>query len=174
MIGIDTNLLVRFITRDDARQTELVLELFEQHKGKSKSIYINVITLCELVWVLNRGYHYSKSQIIAALDLLFLVDEFKLEHPKSVQEAFVLYKTGKADFSDYVSFCINKNCGCFVTYSFDKKVVDESLFALCDPSKTHEQTLEFLEQQEDLYLSKIADSLDRDNEKTYSHSEAWK
>lgn len=49
-----------------------------------------------------------------------------------------------------------------------------SLFALCDPSKTHEQTLEFLEQQEDLYLSKTADAIDIDNEKTYSHSEVWK
>lgn len=141
MIGVDTNLLVRFITRDDAIQTELVLDLFDQHKGRSKSIYINVITLCELVWVLDRGYHYLKSQIIAALDLLLLVDEFKIENPVVVQEALVLYTTGKADFSDYVSFCINKNCGCLVTYSFDKKAIDESVFVLCDPSKTHEQTL---------------------------------
>jgi predicted nucleic-acid-binding protein len=136
MIGIDTNILVRFITRDDAIQTAFVLGLFEKHKGKSKSIYINVIALCELVWVLNCGYHYPKSQIIAALDLLFLVDEFKLENPASVQEAFVLYKTGMADFSDYVLFCINKNQGCSVTYSFDKKAVNESIFESCDTAST--------------------------------------
>jgi predicted nucleic-acid-binding protein len=128
MIGVDTNILVRFITRDDAEQTACVLSLFEQHKGASQSIYINAITLCELVWVLNRGHHYAKSQIISALDLLFLIDEFKLEHSVSVQEAFVLYKTGIADFSDYILFCINKNHGCAVTYSFDKKAVNESLF----------------------------------------------
>lgn len=131
MIGVDTNILVRFITRDDAVQTGLVLELFKQYKGKSKSIYINVITLCELVWVLGSGYRYSKSQIVEALDILFLIDEFKLENHTSIHQAFLLYKTGKADFSDYASFYINKNFGCHVTYSFDKQPISESVFELC-------------------------------------------
>lgn len=131
MIGVDTNILVRFITKDDASQTNLVFKLFEQQKGKSKSIYINTITLCELIWVLDSGYDYAKNQIVSALELLFLADEFKLQHYTSIEEALFLYKTGKADFSDYVSFCINKNSGCLRTYSFDKQPVNESIFQTC-------------------------------------------
>lgn len=67
MIGVDTNILVRFITKDDASQTSLVFKLFEQQKGKAKSIYVNVITLCELIWVLDSGYDYAKNQIVSAL-----------------------------------------------------------------------------------------------------------
>ena len=60
-----------------------------------------------------------------------MVGEFNFEHSESIQEALLLYKTGKADFSDYVSYSINRDSGCLTTYSFDQKGIEESIFELC-------------------------------------------
>ena len=67
MIGIDTNILVRHLTQDDTEQANLVSLLLESYEGQKQSIYINKIVLCELIWVLERGYKYTKSQITLAI-----------------------------------------------------------------------------------------------------------
>ena len=59
MIGIDTNILVRFLTKDDTEQSLAVAKLFKQHNNNESSIFINDIVLSEVVWVLEKGYKYS-------------------------------------------------------------------------------------------------------------------
>ena len=55
MIGIDTNILVRYLTQDDLTQAKIVEELFDLHATCPNSIFINNIVICELIWVLDRG-----------------------------------------------------------------------------------------------------------------------
>lgn len=59
MIAIDTNILVRYITQDDIEQAKTAESLLEQYNDKPQSIFINNIIICELVWVLERGYKYT-------------------------------------------------------------------------------------------------------------------
>ena len=60
MIGIDTNILVRYLTKDDIEQAITASNLLEQYSGDESSVYINNIVLCEVIWVLESGYKYPK------------------------------------------------------------------------------------------------------------------
>ena len=80
MIAVDTNILVRYITNDDKEQALLATTLLDSYIGKEKSIFINNIVLCELVWVLVRGYKYQKEDIIKTLKLLLSSIEFEFEN----------------------------------------------------------------------------------------------
>lgn len=71
MIAIDTNILVRYITQDDELQSKSAEKLLAEYDGKTQSIFINNIVLCELFWVLDRGYKYSKDQMIATIRIIF-------------------------------------------------------------------------------------------------------
>ena len=64
MIAIDTNILVRYITQDDEIQSKAAEDLLSGYNEKPQSIFINNIVLCELIWVLERGYKYSKGVLL--------------------------------------------------------------------------------------------------------------
>ena len=63
MIAVDTNVLIRYITSEDKEQSIIATKLLDSYIGKEKAIFINNIVLCELVWVLVKGYKYQKEQI---------------------------------------------------------------------------------------------------------------
>lgn len=95
MIGLDTNVLIRYITADDAEQFKRAEQLIEQQSTK---FYINHIVLCELVWVLNRAYHYDKMTIIWVLEKILNTEQWVTEEQQIVQQAIDTFKTSKADF----------------------------------------------------------------------------
>ena len=128
MIGVDTNVLVLFITKDDQAQSARVFQFLKRYHEKPRSIFINDLVLCELLWVLISGYHYKKSELLTVLNLLLSAPEFCFDSKKILIEAFELYKNGLADFSDYVIFTKNKQAGCENTYSFDLKPIKEGVF----------------------------------------------
>lgn len=64
MIGIDTNILVRYVTGDEEVQSKKADDFLKQYIGQSASIFINNIVICELIWVLEKGYRYRKNQIV--------------------------------------------------------------------------------------------------------------
>lgn len=70
MIAVDTNVLIRYITSEDEEQSIIATKLLDSYIGKEKAIFINNIVLCELVWVLVKGYKYQKEQIIKTLKLI--------------------------------------------------------------------------------------------------------
>ena len=100
MIAVDTNVLVRYITNDDKEQALLATTLLDSYIGKEKSIFINNIVLCELVWVLVRGYKYQKEDIIKTLKLLLSSIEFEFENHELAFLAVIEYEKAEADFSD--------------------------------------------------------------------------
>ena len=120
MIGIDTNILVRYLTQDDEQQANIVNEIFAQHTGIKNAFFINNIVLCELVWVLSRGYKYAKEQIINVLESLLSSDEFAFENKKYLSQALYEYQTHNADFADTLISIINMTKHCTHTISFDE------------------------------------------------------
>lgn len=130
MIAVDTNILVRYITNDNQEQAILATELLEKYTGKEKSIFINNIVLCELVWVLDRGYKYKKTEIVKTLKLLLSSIEFEFENHELSFLAVFKYETSEADFSDILIGIINSNLGCHTTYSFDQKACKTKDFEL--------------------------------------------
>ncbi|MCZ6674614.1 MAG: type II toxin-antitoxin system VapC family toxin [Verrucomicrobia bacterium] len=130
MTGLDTNILVRYFTRDDPKQWKLVNTFLESNCDSKNSGWISSIVLCEVVWVLSTGYEYSKSQIITLLNQLLLTAELRMEAHDTVRQVIKDYETGNADFSDYLIGRLNQKTGCETTITFDKKVAAHLSFTL--------------------------------------------
>lgn len=127
MLGIDTNILVRYLTQDDKKQAEVVTNFFSKQHNDS-SIFINCIVLCELVWVLESAYNYSKDLIAKVLDKILQTKQFKIDNSAAAQRALHAYKKYGADFADHLIAEINYTHGCNDTVSFDKKGVKNCTF----------------------------------------------
>lgn len=129
LLGIDTNILVRYLTKDDAEQALAASNLLEQYSGDESSIYINDIVLCEVIWVLESGYKYPKQQIIHTIKLILQTPEFAFDqHALIVKVLYKYEQFNGADFSDILISFINKNNDCSTTYSFDKKAIKHNYF----------------------------------------------
>lgn len=122
MIGLDTNVLVRYLTQDDPEQAEQASRLIEGRCTSATPGRITQIVLCELVWVLQRAYGYSKTQIIEVLDQMLVTAELRIEHEPLARQALDAYRSGPADFSDYLIALNNQSAGCEATYSFDARL----------------------------------------------------
>ena len=130
MIGLDTNVLVRYVTRDDERQWKRVDAYLEKHCSSKSPGWISCIVLCEFVWVLSRGYEYAKSDVSKLLEQLSHTIELRLESHDCVRGAIEDYKVGKADFSDYLIGRLNKERGCDTTVTLDRKASSHARFTL--------------------------------------------
>lgn len=122
MIGLDTNVLVRYLTQNDADQAELANRLIETKCSKETPGFISLIVLCEPTWVLRGAYGYKKSLVVDVLEHILITGEFEVENANIAHCALTAYKRGKADFADYVIACTNSSAGCEATYSFDRKL----------------------------------------------------
>ena len=119
MIGIDTNVLVRYVVQDDARQAALANQFIETTLSDDEPGWIASIVLCEFVWVLEAAYGYTRNAIVATLQRLFEVDRFRVEAPALAWRALDDYRGG-VDFSDALIALANEQEGCGYTATFDR------------------------------------------------------
>ncbi len=119
MIGLDTNVVVRYLTRDDEAQWQKAVEVIDQ----SESCFIGNVVLCEIVWVLRgKPYQYPKPEIIQTLELMLQSPKFEFENRSIIYQAIALSKKRKADFADYLIGSVNHHHGCIHTVTFDRKL----------------------------------------------------
>jgi predicted nucleic-acid-binding protein len=130
MIGIDTNILVRYLTEDDIDQADLANKLISRYVNCERSIFINNIVICELIWVLERGYKYRKEQIVALIKEILSTIEFNFENHEILWLTLKVYEKSSADFSDISIGKTNAYLGCHTTYSFDSKAYSLEEFNL--------------------------------------------
>jgi predicted nucleic-acid-binding protein len=131
VIGVDTNVLVRYITQDDPKQSEAATRILEACSSESPG-FINHIVLCELTWVLRRCYQTSRQDIARILDQILKTGQFKIQDPQAVWQALRSFQAGKADFADYLVGSINRNAGCEHTVTFDQEAGLSENFMLLD------------------------------------------
>ncbi len=132
MIGLDTNILLRYIIQDDPRQASRATRLIENRCDKQSRGYITLIVLSELVWVLRSAYGYSKPQIVAVLDQILITAEFEIENEELAWKALQAWRSGPADYADYLLVLANQAAGCERTYSFDSKLARHPAVSLPD------------------------------------------
>ena len=130
MIGLDTNIFIRYIVQDDIEQAQLATDLIEKQCSRENPALINEIILCEIVWVLKRAYRYDKDVILKIIKQLLSSDEIYISSHREAWAAFQDYEKGPADFSDYFIARINQKSGCPYTFSFDKKACQSENFKL--------------------------------------------
>ena len=120
MIGLDTNLLVRYLTRDDASQYAKATALIDAAAKRGDRFVINSAVLCELVWVLRTTYRYSREEIGRTLEHILTTAEFDVERSDEARQALHDFQSTKADFSDALIGRINRSLGADHTVTFDR------------------------------------------------------
>jgi predicted nucleic-acid-binding protein len=121
MTGIDTNVLVRYLTRDDPNQYGVAKTFLESSCTQEDPGYVGEIVLCEVVWVLTGVYDATKSKVVDVIDQLLRTRQLQIGHRDSVREALEAYRRSEADFADCLIGALNKAAGCGETVTFDRK-----------------------------------------------------
>lgn len=126
MIGLDTNVIIRYLTQDDARQSHLANKVINEAIEKGNLLWISHLTLVETIWVLERAYKTSKIQMIEVIHILLQTEELILEKHDIVWRSLQDYKSCKSvGFADCLIGRSNVSNDCQYTYTFDKEVSKE-------------------------------------------------
>jgi predicted nucleic-acid-binding protein len=120
VIGLDTNVLVRYVTQDDAKQAAAATTLFEHTLSVERPGFVCLVTLCELAWVLAECYDADKSRIVAVIDGLLASRQVMVEEPERVWKALRAWEESSADFSDALVGEVLAANGCDKVVTFDK------------------------------------------------------
>ena len=119
MIGLDTNVVVRYLTHDHAAQTAAAVRIIDSLSQDSPG-FLSLIVVAELVWVLEVSYRFKKSEIERVLDALLRSKELVIERAEVVWQALRKFGASRADFAD----CLIERCGyaaeCQYTVTFDQ------------------------------------------------------
>jgi predicted nucleic-acid-binding protein len=130
VIGIDTNVLVRYLTQDDVAQARRVDVFVSEASDAGTRLYVDDIVLCEVVWVLRGAYRFSKPTVASALDKIMSVALFSFDDRDLLRGALDEYRDGAGDFADYVIGRRNRRAGCEQTVTFDRSLDSSSSFSL--------------------------------------------
>lgn len=120
MTGLDTNVLVRYLTQDDPGQSTKASAIIEGAATKGEKLLIHPVVLCELVWVLETAYDYRRSEVAAVLDRILRTAQVQIPDKEIVWIAFADYRSGKGDFADYLIGRANGSLGAAHTVTFDQ------------------------------------------------------
>lgn len=126
MIGLDTNVLVRYLAQDDKAQAASATRLIETRLSQRSPGFISLVVLVELCWVLQRLYGATTSDLVETVTDLLATPQFKLQAREAVQDAVQALrvgKTGKAGFADFLISRIALREGCSAVVSFDRAAI---------------------------------------------------
>ncbi len=121
MLGIDTNVLVRFLVRDDDIQFEKARRLIKREAAAGRRVFVSQLVLLETEWVLRSRYVVPKNQIIEAISGLLDSTDVQFEDEPAVEQAIFVWKDSAADFADCLIGARNRRLGCRATATFDVK-----------------------------------------------------
>ena len=122
MIGIDTNVLLRLLTEDDATQSAAVKRLLAPLDAEPESVLINDIVLVETLWTLRRLYGFDRSGLADVLGHLLSALTFRFEDREVLDRALKDFTESSADFSDCLIAAKNGRWGCESTATFDRSM----------------------------------------------------
>ena len=131
MIGLDTNVLVRYIMQDDPKQSPKATKIVESLDGVG-SAYVTLVSMVELVWVLAASFELTRAQVSQALDGIIRTRQFKIENADQVIRALRVFKLGKSDFADCLIERSANSAGCVKTITFDVNASKHAGMTLID------------------------------------------
>ena len=121
MLGIDINVLVRFLVQDDLTQFEKASKLIKREVTAGRKVFINLLVLMETEWVLRSCYAIPKAKIIEVFSGLLEANDIQIEDEATLEEALFTWKEATADFADCLIGAKNRRTGCRATATFDAK-----------------------------------------------------
>ncbi len=130
MIGLDTNLLIRYLTNDDRAQYAKAKRLIDEAVERDERLLINGVVLCEVTWVLETAYEYSRAEIADALDRIFDTAQFEIERAPEARQALDDFRSTKVGFADALIGRINRTLGATKSMTFDRDLKALETFAV--------------------------------------------
>jgi predicted nucleic-acid-binding protein len=121
MIGLDTNVIVRYLAQDDPAQSLKATQLIERRLTEGNPGFVSIVVVVETAWVLERAYGLTHAQIAAAMESMLQTDVLVVEHEQEVFTALITLKSGLGSFADALIGVLGMNAGCARTLSFDRK-----------------------------------------------------
>lgn len=139
MRGLDTNVLLRYLSADDPVQSPLaqrLLEEAEEAADRDERFYVSAILLCELCWRLHaKPFSLDRKGIAAVVERILDTTLFEVQDRDLVRQALADYRAGKADFPKYLLGRYHRQAGCTDTVTFDPRLEEADGFSLLRPSK---------------------------------------
>ena len=120
MKGLDTNVLVRYLTEDDPRQAAAAVKEIEGTGKKDEKLIVQPLVLCELAWVLDSAYGVGKKELLDVFERILRTAQFEIPGKDLVWRSLADYRAGKGDFSDHLLGRLNEDDGASVTITFDR------------------------------------------------------
>lgn len=130
MKGLDTNVVVRYLTQDDPAQSRKANAIIDAALTGGDRIHVDTVVLCELVWVLRSAYGYDRRTVADALGKLIEAAQISVDDRDRLLDAAHRYGKGGGDFADYVLALRNLVAGCDTTLTFDRAHRKDDLFTL--------------------------------------------
>ena len=130
MIGLDTNILVRYLAQDDPAQSAKANEILERRLTEKNPGFVSVVAMVETVWALDRAYGFTAQEIATAVERLLQIEVLVVENEQEVFSAMVALKQGRGSFADALIAELGARVGCTRTLTFDQKAVRLSGFEL--------------------------------------------
>ena len=130
MIGLDTNILVRYLVQDDPEQSARATEILERRLTEKNPGFVSVVAMVETVRVLDRAYFLTAQEIATAIERLLQVDVLAIENEQEVFTAMVALKQERGSFADALIAELGARVGCSRTLTFDRKATRLRSFEL--------------------------------------------
>lgn len=121
MIGVDTNVLVRYLVQDDARQAAIASRFIERELASGRPGHVSLVVLAETVWVLQGSYGIGKAELIAMIATLAADARFVVQDADALWLALETCEQTDADLADALIRHVDGRHGCSHTVTFDKR-----------------------------------------------------
>jgi predicted nucleic-acid-binding protein len=121
MIGLETNVLVRYLTQDDPIQSSRATSLIERTLTEEEPGFISIVAMVETVWVLERAYGLAVSDIAVAIERMLQASVLIVDSEQEVFTAMLALKESRASFADALIGALDAKAGCSVTVTFDRR-----------------------------------------------------
>lgn len=121
MPALDTNVLIRYVVRDDNAQFLAARRLINRCVAEGVPLFVPVTVVLEVEWVLRSSFGYGKDDVLNLLSSLFAAAELSLESERALEVALHLYRKGSADFADCLHVALAAQAGEEPLWTFDKK-----------------------------------------------------
>jgi predicted nucleic-acid-binding protein len=130
VIAVDTNVIVRFLVRDDEKQAERVYRRLKQAESHRERLFVPLLVMLETIWVLESAYDKSRGEVLAAIQDMRQMPVFEFEKDEVVERLLSDGRDGRADLADILIAHSARACGCDAGITFDRDAAKLSFFSL--------------------------------------------
>jgi predicted nucleic-acid-binding protein len=120
MIGLASNILVRYFAQDDPVQSAVATEVFEQRPTIAEPGFVSIVATAETIWVLQRAYRLDREILVSVLERLLQADTLVVDREAEVFAAMIALRDGVGQFSDALIGALSASVGCSRVFSFDQ------------------------------------------------------